>query len=215
MDRWRWLAPLSGIVFVVLLIVGFAVAGEPPDLEDDGVQEVIDFYVDNKDQQYMHAVLVSLAGFFLLVYGAYLRKVLHDAEGPAGFLSIVPLAGLIILMTGAAIDATIGIALAEHADDVEPSAIEALAALWQNDFVPFSMGMLTFLLAMGISIVRHGALPKWMGWIAIVISFTAASPAFPVAAIGALLLIIISGVIFARRERAAMGPATPGAAPPA
>jgi hypothetical protein len=68
------------------------------------------------------------------------------------------------------------------------------------------LGILTFLLATGISVVRHGVLPKWMGWIAIVISFTAISPAFPVAGIGAVLLIIISSVMFSRRVRAAAAP---------
>ena len=80
-------------------------------------------------------------------------------------LSAVALAGATILALAAAIDATINIALAEAVDNVEglePSAVQALSILWTNDFLPFALGAQVFLLAAGISVVRHGALPP--GW---------------------------------------------------
>jgi hypothetical protein len=79
--------------------------------------------------------------------------------------------------------------------------VQALAALWNSDFLPLAMGMFVFLIGFGSAIVRHGELPKWMGWIAIVAAFTAISPLFPVAGIAALLLIIISSITFSKRER--------------
>ncbi len=67
-------------------------------------------------------------------------------------------------------------ALADTADEIRPSAVEALSALWSNDFLPFAMGLQVFLLATGLSIVRHGVLPKWIGWIAIVLAVVAVTP---------------------------------------
>ena len=206
-DDKRWLAPLSGLLFLALMIASFALVGEPPSVEDDSAQEIVDHYSDNKDDVMFGAAIGGLASVALLFFGGYLRKVLSDAEGDRGFLSAVSFAGVIVIATGAAIDNTINFALAEAADDIDPTGAQTLQALWDNDFIPFSVGLFTFLMATGISIVRHGALPKWMGWVAIVASLTAISPAFPVAGIAAILLIAISSVMLARRERAGSAPA--------
>ena len=194
------MAPLTGIVFVVLLIVGFAIGGEPPDPTDDGVQEVIDFYVDNEDQVFGGAVLQTLAGAFLIFFGGYLARRLTAAGARAS--AAVTFAGTIVLAIAIAIDGTISVALAEGGEDVDPGAIETLSLLWNNDFLPIALGMFVFLIGFGTAIVRYGVLPKWMGWVAIVAALTAISPAFFVAAIVAALLVLVSSVMLARSEKA-------------
>ena len=47
-DRNEWLIPLTGVVFIVLAIVAFAIGGEPPEAKE-GAQKIVDHYVDNKD----------------------------------------------------------------------------------------------------------------------------------------------------------------------
>jgi hypothetical protein len=39
--RYEWLAPLTGVAFVVLVIISFVIAGEPPSA-DDPAQEIVD-----------------------------------------------------------------------------------------------------------------------------------------------------------------------------
>ncbi len=102
-----------------------------------------------------------------------------------------------------AIDATITIALTQLANgdtEADPGAVQALSALFANDYVPLAMGMLLFLWGFGAAIVRHGVLPKWMGWVAIVVGVTTITPAFFVAAPIALLLVLVSSIVFARGE---------------
>ena len=161
----EWLVPLTGVAFVVG-IIGFAISGEPPDAKDD-VQSIVDHYVDNKDSVQIGSVLATVAGALLIFFFGYLRKVLRAAEGEGGMLSLVAFSGAVILATGVAIDSTISFALSEAADDIEPSAVQALQALWDNDFLPLALGTIVLLFASGLSIVRHGALPRWLGWIAI------------------------------------------------
>ena len=109
-----WIAPLTGLAFVVLAIVAFAIGGEPPDVTEDPVEEVVDFYVDNDSAQMFSAGLAAIAGTLFVFFGGYLRKVLRDAEGPGGgFLSAVAFAGVIIFAVGLAIDSTISFALAD------------------------------------------------------------------------------------------------------
>ena len=196
-----WIAPLSGVAFIAVAVIGFAVGGEPPGA-DEPVQEIVNHYSDNKDAIQISAALVGVAGFFLIIFGAYLRKVLSAAEGPGGMLSAAVLAGASVMAVGAAIDATIAFALAEAVDDIEPAAVQALQALWDNDFFPIALGSSVFLLTAGLSIVRHGALPKWLGWVAIVLGIVGMTPAGFVGFLGGAVWILIVSVLLTVRARA-------------
>jgi hypothetical protein len=210
----EWLAPLTGVGFVVIAIIGFIVGGEPPEAGDP-IQEIVDHYVDNKDSVQVGAGLVSVAAAFLIFFAGYLRKVLRAGEGEGGVLSAVVLVGAAVMAVGAAIDSTISFALAEAADDVDPIAMQALQALWDNDFMPIALGSAVFLLASGISIVRHGALPKWLGWAAILFGVISLTPVGFIGFLGGALWILVVSVMLALRARPASpaAPATPAAPP--
>jgi len=199
------LAALTGAAFLVLAVISVAVGGgEPPDPADDPVEEIVQFYVDEEDGIWLGSILQTLAAAALVFYGGYLRKVLHAAEGAGHTLSNVVLAGATILATGLALDATINIALVETVEDIDPSATQALSALWSNDFLVFALGGFVFILSAGLSIVRHGALPKWLGWVAIVIGVAAITPAGFFAFLAAALWMAVTSVMLAMRE----GPST-------
>jgi hypothetical protein len=198
----EWWAPLTGVAFIVVAIVGFAIGGEPPDA-DSPAQEIVDHYVDNEGSVMAGAVLGGIAASLLIFFAGYLRKVLSAAEGPGGVLSAVALVGAAILAVGAALDATLSFALAETADDIEPASVQTLQALWDNDFMPFAIGNQVFLLASGLSVVRHGALPKWLGWVAIVLGVIAVTPIGFAAFIGGAIWIAIVSVMLSLRLRSA------------
>ena len=153
--------------------------------------------------------MTAAAGTLLIFFFGYVRKVLRAAEGEGGTLSLVAFAGAVITALAAAIDGTISFALAEAADDIGPEQIQTLQALWDNDFLPFALGAQVVWLAAGISIVRHGALPAWLGWVAIVLGVVSLTPAgFFAAAVGAIWILVVS-ILLTRRARS--GPATPAA----
>jgi hypothetical protein len=198
-----WLVPLAGAGFVVLGITSFIVQGEPKSA-DDPVNEIVDFYLDNKDQIYVGQVIGVISGLLLIVFGAYLARVLRAADEGAWPLALVPLIGLVIMDVGFAIDGTILIALAETADDIEPTSVQTLQALWDNDFLPIALGGMIFLFSFGIAVVRSGVLPRWLGWIAIALGVVALIPPIGFAAfIGIALLILIVSIMLAVRARRA------------
>ncbi len=94
------------------------------------------------------------------------------------------------------------VALAEGAEDLEPTAVEALQGLWDNDWIPFVLGAGSFLLASGLSTIAHGALPKWLGWIAIVLGVLTFTPIGFVGFLGGALWILIASVVLTMRARA-------------
>jgi hypothetical protein len=204
----EWLVPLIGVLFLVVAIVAFAVGGEPPEAKEGG-QKIIAHYSDNKDSIQISAILIGIAGVLLVFFFGYLRKVLHAAEGEGGWLSILALVGATIVATGVAIDATLAFALSEAADDIDPTAAQAIEAIWDNDFLPMMVGTTVILFATGISVVRHGALPKWLGWVAILLGVVGVTPIGFAAFLGLGVWIVIVSVILSLRLR------RPPAAPPA
>lgn len=206
MTRSReWLVPLTGVGFVVLGVVSFIVGGEPKSA-DEPVREIVDYYVDNKDSIQVAAFIGVAATLLLVFFGAYLRGVLRAAAPEGEILSLVSFLGLVVVAVGFAIDTTILIALSEAADDIDPVAVQSLQALWDNDFVPLVLGVLMFLWATGLAVIRTGALPKWLGWVMVVLGVVALTPIGFVAAIGAAILVLVLSILLSVRARSA--PAT-------
>src|SRR6266511_1150331 len=205
-NRNDWLAPLTGVAFFVIAIIGFAISGEPKSA-DDPVEEIVDFYVDNKDSVEIGAILAAVAGTFLIFFGGYLRKVLRAAGGEGETLSLISFVGLVLVALGIAIDATISFALAEAADDIDPIAVQALQALWDNDFIPIQLGVLAFVWATGISVIRSGALPRWLGWVLILFGIVGVTPIGFAAAAGSAIWILGVSILLAMRARS--GPSAP------
>ncbi len=81
-----WVAPLTGVLFVVLIIAAGIIAGETPDATEDSAEEVLDFYVDNEDEMFVSGILFGLGGVddaedaevILHEYG----HAIHDAQVP-------------------------------------------------------------------------------------------------------------------------------------
>jgi Domain of unknown function (DUF4386) len=217
MDRSRdWLAPLTGVGFFVLGIVSFLIMGEPKSA-DDPIADVVNWYLDNKDSVQIGAIIGVGSGVLLIFFGAYLRKVLRAAGGEADVLSLVSFIGLVLVALGFAIDGTIAFALAEAADEVRvlgspdgqisPITIQALQALWDNDFLPIMLGVLAFLWATGLAVVRTGVLPKWLGWVMIALGILGVTPIGFVSFIGAAILVLVISILLSLRLRS--GSATP------
>jgi hypothetical protein len=210
MRKYEWLAPLTGVAFVVILILGFIVGGEPPDVKNPP-QEIVDHYIDNKDSVQIGVLMELIAAALLLFFAGYLRKILRAAPGEGGMLPAVALAGATVMAVGAALDGTISFVLAESADDIEPAAVQALQALWDNDWPPIALGAAVLLLASGLSIALYGALPRWLGWIAIVLGVIGLTPIGFVSFLAGGIWIVVVSVLLAVRARRATQPPLPGA----
>jgi hypothetical protein len=201
----EWLVPLTGIAFIVLLVVSLIVQGSPKGA-DDGPAAVAKWYLDNKDAAEISSFIGVVAAALLIFFGAYLRKVLEAAEGPGSMLPILALIGVTIVAIGGAIDGMLLFAAAEAADDIPAPEIQTIQAIWDNDFLPFFLGVLVFLWSVGLSVLRSGVLPKWLGWFAIVFGvISLAGPIGFIGALGAAVWIIIASIMLSMRAR---GPAS-------
>ncbi|MDQ4040669.1 MAG: hypothetical protein M3141_02850 [Actinomycetota bacterium] len=200
-SRWERLAPLSGVLFVALLVASFLISGEPPD-SDESLAEVLEYWRDD-DSKVIASAILGIYGLvaFLWFLGA-LRSALRAAEGGTGRLSATAFAGGIVLAVGAAVGLAIQYAAAESAGDVPTQVTQTLSVLNAEYFIPFPVGLGVLLLATAVATIRHGPLPKWMGWVALVLGIAAITPAGFVAFIGFLPWVVIASIVLYLRPPA-------------
>jgi hypothetical protein len=197
-DGNRWVAPALGVLFVALFVAITIIFGEGQDATDKSAQEVVDHFKDNDTKETIGALLAGVAAITGLFWSGWLRRVLRDAEGPGGILSAVAFAGMIVFAAGAIFSATLHLEMADYADDtdvIDPVVIQTLNAIDWSNFMFFPVGLGTLLLASGISVVRHGAFPKWLGWLGIASAILFVTPVFFVGFVLIPLWILIASII--------------------
>jgi hypothetical protein len=199
------LAPLTGIVFVVLLILAFVVVeGETPDI-DDSAQKITSFYHDDQGKHIAAVILVALSTIFLTVFAVSLREFLR-LPGESDFWPTVALVGGAVAVAGFLVAAGIHFALIDGGDkNISPDAMVALNALDADDFFGFATPLGIMLLGAGGATLRAGAaLPKWMGWAAIVLFVVFFTPAgFAAFGLTGIWIIIASILMYQRTGAAA------------
>jgi hypothetical protein len=199
------IGPLTGILFVVLAIVAFVVGGETPDATDSP-RKVVDFYLDHDDAQAIGSAVLALGCVALIFFLGSLRRALRATPGDEGGLSTIVLLGGVMIAVGASIFAGIGFTLGDAANDLPPSAIVTLNALNSDLFFPLAVGTAVFNLALGLAIVRHGGLPKPLGWLALVIGVAGLTPAGFFAFLATGIVIVWASVAVAMKADTATGP---------
>jgi hypothetical protein len=171
----RRLVPLSGIVTVAAIFAAFAIPGETPDT-DAPLAEVVSYYVKHHSDLQWAGGLIALGAVFFVFFSTNVAGLLRRAQGNAGGSSALSFAGGIMFAVGALIFAGIGFTLGDTAKDIEPASIQALHVLSEDMFFPLAAGVSVFMLGTGIATVKTGALPKWLGWVAIVLGIIALTP---------------------------------------
>jgi hypothetical protein len=204
------IGPLTGILFVVLFIVAVLVGGETPDT-DDPAREIVDFYIDNDDSQVVGSGLLALGCVALVFFLGSLRRALRAAAGDEGGLSTIALLGGVVIAVGASIFAGIGFTLGDAADELPPSAILTLNALNSDMFFTVAVGTAVFNLALGLAILRHGGLPRPLGWLALVLGIAGVTPLGFFAFVATAIVIVWASVALAMTPDTAAE--SPSAAP--
>jgi hypothetical protein len=203
------LAPLSGLVSVALIAVAFVLGGEPPD-SDAPINEVVSFYTENDSDQLAAGIVLAYGALFFLLFATALRNALRRAEGGDAGASTLSFAGAIVFVVGLAIWASFGFVIGDVADHVEDLTLQTLHVLSFDFFMANAIGIFAFLLGSGIAVVKTDVLPKWLGWVAIVVCLLAITPLFFIAGLVMAIWTLVVSVMLSLKA----GEATPGATTP-
>lgn len=201
-SRWERLAPLTGVLFVAITVAVFAIGGSTPG-DHDSAAKVQAFYAKHHDKHAALAFFLAIAIPFLLFFASSLR---HDLRrlGGTGQLANAAFAGGVLAAAGFGILGTVHLALADAGDSVKTlGTAQTLNVLDNNDFIPAAVGLGLLVLAAGASAVRHGGLPKWLGWLGIVIGIVVFTPAGFFGFLASGVWIVIASVLLTQARQGA------------
>jgi hypothetical protein len=197
-DRWSKLAPLTGVLFAVLTVVGIFSGGETPDANARPAK-VIAYYATHRSEVETSAILFALAFLALVLFAGALRSYLRRTPAAEGLSSLV-LAGGVLMGVGALTGAGVEYGLAHQLHHLGPQVAQALNFLSNELFLPVIGGAFVFAICSGLAILRGAALPKWLGWVAIVLGIVVLVPpaSFP-ALLGFVIWSVIVSILMYRR----------------
>jgi hypothetical protein len=216
MSKWsRRLAPLTGVVFVVLFVIGYIQLNDGTPSTDASGAKVISYYNAHNQGGIGFTLLLSMV--FGLFFFGILRSYLRRAPR-AEWLSAVALSGAVVFTIGIAVDAGTAYALSDVPTRLSSGAAQALNVLSSDLSMWFyPAGLCVFMLAFGLAILRSGLFPRWLGWVTAVIGVAAVlgpliEPAFYLTGVW---ILVVSVWLFQRSAAVALtdGTSPSGASP--
>jgi hypothetical protein len=206
-DRWSRLAPLTGVLFAVITLVAVFTGGETPDA-NARPGKVIHYYATHTSEVETSAILIALAFLFLVLFAGALRAYLRQTPAAEGPSALVPI-GAGLMAIGVWSVGAIEYGLAHNLGRLGPQTAQTLSFLSNELFIPILGGAFVFMFCAGLAIVRGAPLPKWLGWVAIVLGILAVIP--PVGFFSLILvlvwILVVSILVYQRSGKPA---ATPG-----
>jgi hypothetical protein len=170
LNRW---GPLSGVVFVALLAVTIFAFPSTPDV-NASTAKIVGFYASHRGALQAQAYTLAYAAVFLVwfyvLFAARLRRMGANA------LATAVVVGVAIMAVAMGIGAALNIAMTHRTAPLSASSAQAMNLL-NNDlpFIALFTGLLITMLTVGVAVLRTEALPKYMGWIAVVIGVLVAT----------------------------------------
>lgn len=165
--RWERLAAATGIVFVILGVVAYLIAGQPPKA-DDSVDQIVSYYTENRDSVLLSGYLWGVAGIFFLWFLGSLRAHLRVAEGEAGRLSAVVFGSGLLLgaffVAGIVTQSALAFGIPQGFAQAQAPVSAAFFALASQAFAFTSFFVVVFAGATALISGRTKVFPAWLGW---------------------------------------------------
>jgi hypothetical protein len=198
-DRVTRLAPLTGVIFALLVVVAVITGGETPGTNEP-TAKIVSYYVKESSQVKTSTVLFSLAFLFVVMFAAALRSYLRRTPAAEG-LSAMVLAGAVLMAAGALLSGGVEFGLANEIHHLGPESVKTLNLITEEmAFLPIIGGAFLFALGSGLAILCGAQLPRWLGWVAIVLGIAVLIPpaSFP-ALLGFAIWSVIVSIMMYRR----------------
>ena len=173
-SSWERWAPLSGVGFIALLVLGFAIAGSSPSSDDSNVKIAAYLAKDSNQTKNLVAwVILLVALLFAVWFFATLRNRLVAAEGGVGQRGSVALAAGITSTVFLVIAISIFVSPLVTADDadkfkVDPGLYRLTQDLGYMIWVASAVVGSLAAWATAATVFRTGMLPRWFGWFSVV-----------------------------------------------
>jgi hypothetical protein len=163
-DRYVEYGAATGILFVILSVVGFAIViPTPPDLSAPA-QEWSSYFLGHHDAVRAGIVIVAVALFFFIWFLGTLTSLLRIATGTPRLPSIA-FAGGILGAAGFLVGLSAEAVAAYRPQGVDPLITRALNDVFVLSGVAAIPAFTALFAATALVILRSGAFPAWLGWL--------------------------------------------------
>jgi hypothetical protein len=176
--RWERLAPLSGVLAFVLTAVGLVLTSDSPDFLAEP-REIADYYADDSGKVIGAAYIGLLGTVAYIVFVGVLRNRLRRAEGPEGRLSAIAFAGGVAAAAPLLMIDIFNLAGGLRADEdgrIDPGTAASLFDLSGLSLVAAAMAVSVLVFATAALALRTGVLPRWLGWISVLVGIGLLTP---------------------------------------
>jgi hypothetical protein len=203
------LLPLSGVVFLVLTILSFVIAGDTP-RSDASAEKVAAFYADNYSNGIAASYVLAWAAPFLVLFGTVLGTTFWRSGGDdrAPTFPIILIGGAVISAAGFLAASAFHFAVSEGAKHhYSPQTLHALSALDQDAQVIFTGGLGVLLIGAAGALTRRTGVDRWLGWTSLVLAIGIYVPygvGFVAFALTGVWIATLSMVLAARRHPEAL-----------
>jgi hypothetical protein len=203
----RW-APLGGVAFVVLFVIGTILLFSGAPSGDDPPAKYTAWFADSGHRHRIDVgwILIGLGVFFLFWFIASLRRAVSGVDVDGFLTSIVTIGGTIysaLALTAVALNQ----AIRTMNDDtfqhrIFPELIHAADDAGWVIHASGAAGMAAMIIATAVAFMSRGVWPRWAGWGSVAVGILSlASVAFFPQFLWLLWILIVSVVLFLRPER--------------
>jgi len=151
------------------------------------------------------------ASLFLVFFAGSLRGYLRRKPAAEAASALVPV-GAALLAVGLTVVSGIDYALADVPSHLGAGAAQALNVLDNDVFFTVLVGGGVFGIASAVAILRGATLPKWLGWVAVVLGIAMMTPAFWLAGIVLFVWVLIVSTLIYLRSGSTTATPTPAVA---
>jgi hypothetical protein len=210
-DRWERYAALSGVIAVVLWVVGLLVGGDVTN--KDEAARILAAVKDHDARILVGGLIWTVGTAFFIWFLGVLRSRMYVAEGGTARLTATGFAGGVATAICIALAPGGDMAAALNKNDIDASAASALHNMGDAFFIGAEYLLPVLLVAAGLLALRTGLLPKWLAWVSFLIAlvlligpigWAALIFAFP------LWVLVVSVLLWRSAERPAATPVATG-----
>jgi hypothetical protein len=206
----RWTG-IGGLSFVVLALVLVSLVPMPPSVNASSAR-LASAYASSTQGRFFAGGLVTMVAVVILMFWAVNFRALFSSGPGARRLATAGLVGAIIFGASGGMAAGHDFVLSDAAGKASPTTIRVLNYLPDLNLGLTAIGVVVFLVATALVVIRFRVLPLWIGWLSAAFalaSFVLTPVALPLLA----LWMIPTNVLLIARPRSAAPVPVPAAHP--
>jgi hypothetical protein len=185
-QRWERYAPWTGVLAVILWVVGFLILISAGMVGQDATPEqVLAFHQTNGGPVIAGSFIFMLGTLAFVWFLGSLRGSLRSAEGGAGRVASIAFGGGLAMAVCALLLPSGGVTVALSAGTMSAASADALRYLPGVFYIGVELFAAVLVAATGLVALRTAVLPRWLAWVSLLLALVLLIP--PIGWAGVLL----------------------------